>query len=413
MWMSGYASRDHGSEGTRTPLWAKSLALEDADGNQALLITLDLVGLSRDVTLPVRNELAKRHRLQLKDILINCSHTHTGPVVGENLRTMYILDESESELLLDYTAKLKNLLVDLGDRAFENLQPARLRAGQSHATFATNRRQNPESHVPAWRAAGKLQGPVDYSVPILEIRDISNKPLGIVFGYACHATVLSDYQWSGDYPGYAQSYLEETFEGAQAMFWAGCGADINPIPRRKPELAQSYGKQLADAVVLGMEGVLDEVSPDLATKYSEIPLLFDTLPTKENLENEALSDNRYAASRARKWLDHIQQGNQIPTSYPYPIGLWKLGNEVEWITMGGEVVVDFVLQFKKSYGNRLWVSGYSHDVMGYIPSKRVWLEGGYEGGGAMVYYGQPTRWSSDVEHQVVQAVHGLMNRRSD
>jgi hypothetical protein len=47
--------------------------------------------------------------------------------------------------------------------------------------------------------------------------------------------------------------------------------------------------------------------------------------------------------------------------------------------------------------------------MAYIPSKRVWTEGGYEGGGSMVYYGQPTRWSSDVEFQVTQAVERLMN----
>jgi neutral ceramidase len=120
MWMSGYAARDHGSEGTRTRLWAKGLALEDARGNRALLITLDLVGVSRDVTLPVRNQIAAKHQLQIKDVLINCSHTHTGPVVGENLRTMYILEEAESRKLLNYTSQLKERLVKLADDAFEN-----------------------------------------------------------------------------------------------------------------------------------------------------------------------------------------------------------------------------------------------------------------------------------------------------
>lgn len=409
MWMSGYASRDHGAEGTRTGLWAKGMAMEDANGQRALLLTLDLVGVSVDVTGPVRQELAGRHDLKIKDILINCSHTHTGPVVGENLRTMYLLEENESKLLLDYTAQLKRRLVMLGERAFADLKPSHLRAGQSHATFATNRRQNPESHAEAWRASGKLKGPVDYSVPILEIRDEQNELQGLVFGYACHATVLSDYRWSGDYPGYAQSYLEEQYEGIQAMFWAGCGADINPLPRRKVELAQKYGKELSQAVVSGLAGVLDTVDPTLETKYVEIPLLYDTLPTKTDFETEASSQNPYAASRAKKWLKHLNTGKQLPTSYPYPMGLWRLGKQVEWITMGGEVVVDYALQFKEAYGNHVWIAGYSHDVMAYIPSKRVWLEGGYEGGGAMVYYGQPTRWSFDVEHQVSQAIQRLMN----
>lgn len=409
IWMSGYASRDHGSEGTRIPLWAKAMALEDTTGSKALLITLDLVGVSSDVTGPLRQKLADDLGLTLGDVLINCSHTHTGPVVGENLRTMYILDEKDSSLIRGYTAQLKQQLIELGKTAFENRQAARLRSGQSHATFATNRRQNPESHVPAWRAAGKLLGPVDYSVPILEVRNESNKLQGLVFGYACHATVLSDYFWSGDYPGYAQKYLEDAYAGLQAMFWAGCGADINPLPRRKVELAVNDGKALGEAVIRGIEGVLPEVDATLQTYYDEIPLRFDTLPTKETLEQEATSENRYAASRANKWLKHLESGQAIPQTYDYPVGLWRLGDQIEWITLGGEVVVDYALRFKKEYGPNVWVAGYSHDVMGYIPSKRVWTEGGYEGGGSMVYYGQPTRWSPDVEFQVTQAVQRLMN----
>ncbi len=410
MWMSGYAARDHASEGTRTRLWAKALALEDAKGKRALLVTLDLVGVSRDVTDPVRHEIAVNHQLGLKDVLINCSHTHTGPVVGENLRTMYILEENESQKLLNYTRHLKERLVELADAAFSNLEASRLRAGQSQATFATNRRENPQSHVLAWRASGKLKGPVDYSVPILEIRDMDHQLKGLVFGYACHATVLSDYQWSGDYPGFAQIQLESRYDGIQAMFWAGCGADINPLPRRTAALAEQYGVELAQAVTQGIKGVMDEVSPTLKTDYTEIPLLFAPMPSREDLESEAQSDNPYAASRAQKWMNHMKQGHPLPTSYPYPIGLWRLGNQVKWLTMGGEVVVDFALTFKQTYGRDLWIAGYSHDIMGYIPSRRIWNEGGYEGGGAMVYYGQPTRWSQDVEHQISQAVKSLMSK---
>jgi neutral ceramidase len=43
--------------------------------------------------------------------------------------------------------------------------------------------------------------------------------------------------------------------------------------------------------------------------------------------------------------------------------------------------------------------------MAYIPSLRVLKEGGYEGGGAMVYYGLPTVWGEKVEDVIVAAVH--------
>jgi hypothetical protein len=42
--------------------------------------------------------------------------------------------------------------------------------------------------------------------------------------------------------------------------------------------------------------------------------------------------------------------------------------------------------------------------MAYVPSLRVLNEGGYEGGGAMVYYGLPSAWAPDVEERIVSEV---------
>ena len=43
--------------------------------------------------------------------------------------------------------------------------------------------------------------------------------------------------------------------------------------------------------------------------------------------------------------------------------------------------------------------------MAYIPSRRVLREGGYEGSGAMIYYGLPTVWAPAVENAIVEEVH--------
>ena len=78
-----------------------------------------------------------------------------------------------------------------------------------------------------------------------------------------------------------------------------------------------------------------------------------------------------------------------------------------WVTLGGEVVVDYALRLKQELGPaNTWVAGYSNDVMAYIPSRRVLSEGGYEGGGAMVYYGLPTIWAPEIEETIVREVVG-------
>jgi hypothetical protein len=78
------------------------------------------------------------------------------------------------------------------------------------------------------------------------------------------------------------------------------------------------------------------------------------------------------------------------------------------LTLGGEPVVDYALKFRKEFGTGTWTAGYCNDVMTYIPSLRVLKEGGYEGGGAMIPYGQPAlRWSEDVEDLITASARRL------
>ena len=101
----------------------------------------------------------------------------------------------------------------------------------------------------------------------------------------------------------------------------------------------------------------------------------------------------------------MEKEGRIPDEYSYPIQLWSFGEELLLVGLAGEVVVDYAMRLKTELsGTKTWVAGYSNDVMAYIPSRRVWLEGGYEGAGAMVYYGLPTRWAPDVEDQIIRAI---------
>src|SRR5262249_25282670 len=156
-----------------------------------------------------------------------------------------------------------------------------------------------EKDVPKLRATGKLTGPVDHDVPVLAVRDREGKVLAVAFGYACHATVLSFYQWCGDYPGYAQEELEKLYPGATALFWAGCGAAQNRLPRRSVEVAKEYGSALAAAVKRVLDAPMQPVGEGLAMTYAEVPLPFDELPTREKLAEDTRSKNKNIARRAQ------------------------------------------------------------------------------------------------------------------
>lgn len=410
MWMSGYGARDHAAEGKLTDLWAKALVIQDERGERAVLVTLDLVGIGRDVSQAVCAELQIKHKLERRQIAFNCSHTHCGPVIANNLTTMYFYDEAQQKLVEEYTTELKQNMVRVVGEAFANIAPAKFAWGNGRTTFAVNRRNNKEPDVPQLRAANMLQGPVDHDVAVLSVTGTDGKLKAVVFGYACHATTLSFYQWCGDWPGFAQSDLEAAHPGTVALFFAGCGADQNPLPRRTVELAQEYGRMAATAVDAVLAGKTSPISGTLVTRYEEIPLPFDTLPTRAQIEEDAKSTNKFIVGRAKQLLKQLDSGKPLGPTYPYPVQLWRLGSDLNWFHLGGEVVVDYSLRLKAEHGPaKTWVAGYANDVMAYIPSLRVLKEGGYEGGGAMVYYGLPTAWGPSVEEDIIKATHRLAN----
>src|SRR5688572_31833228 len=79
MWMAGYASRTNVSQGKTHDLYAKALALEDAQGRRLVIVTLDLIGVSKSLRNSVESAVKKEHGLAREGLLMNCSHTHSGP----------------------------------------------------------------------------------------------------------------------------------------------------------------------------------------------------------------------------------------------------------------------------------------------------------------------------------------------
>ncbi len=408
MWMSGYGSRNKPAEGKQTDLWAKALILEAENGQRMCLVSLDLVGIGRALSQDLKDRIEKQSGLKEHEIVFCCSHTHSGPAVRGNLVPMYQFgtDASQMELINDYYNLLLERIPAVVAEALADLAPSEVAWASGSAEFAVNRRNNKEPEVPKLRAEGKLAGPVDHSVPVLSVR--RNRQLrAVAFGYACHATVVSFYDWSGDYPGYAMIGLENEYPDAVALFWAGCGADQNPLPRREVKLAEDYGRQLSTAVSNVLKGEMTPIAGPARASYGEIELGFATTPTRADLETIAAGPDNAEARRAKVLLEQwgLRPDWPVDFKYPYPVQTWTLGDGPRWAFLGGEVVVDYSLRLKRELGEgNTWVAGYSNDVMAYIPSERVLKEGGYEGATSMWYYTLPSPWAAGLEDSIVGEV---------
>ena len=85
MWMAGYGARDKPAEGKLQDLCAKALALESPTGERLVLVTTDLVGLPARLTEPVAGSLRDKHGLTRAQIMFTSSHTHSGPLLADDL----------------------------------------------------------------------------------------------------------------------------------------------------------------------------------------------------------------------------------------------------------------------------------------------------------------------------------------
>jgi len=411
IWLAGYAMRDRPAEGAIHPLWVKALSLQNAQKKTVVIVSSDILGFTAEMSQKIKKTVQEKTGVEPGDILLNSSHTHSGPVVGDSLIAMYPLDNNIEQLqkINHYTEELVRKVTDTILTAVTNLKPAKVYSAKGVVRFAVNRRNNKEAEI---ETIYDYKGPVDHSVPVLAVKDEQKETfLAIVFAYACHATVLSGYQWCGDYPGYAQLELEQIYPDAKALFVAGCGADINPLPRRTIALAQQYGKELALSVVRAIEDTLQALPPSLKTSFETITLPLETPLTKEELQQ--ISDDtkkaEYIRRSANYLLKGLEKGLPLRISYPYPIQVWNIGG-FPLIALGGEVVIDYAISIKQKIHPNAMVLGYSNDLMSYIPSVRIIREGGYEGDTSQLEYEMPAKWKEEIEELIMHSVQNSWNK---
>jgi neutral ceramidase len=407
VFLAGYASRNKPFEKVEADLYAKALALEDRDGHRVVLVTNDLIGLPAAVAEPICERLRDKIGLKREQILLNSSHTHTGPQLSLDASARDNQPAGEAERTVEYTRQLQDKLVEVVQQAAAHLEPARLSWGVGVCPFVMNRREfTPDGVILGVNARGLA----DRTVPVLRIDTPDGTLKAMLFGAAVHGTTLTDrnYELCGDYAGFAQAFVQEKHPSAQAMFMIGCAGDANPYPRGTMELAHEHGVTLGKEICRVLETKLRPVQGPLQVAFDQAALPLQS-PARADLEKQAAGKNSLQAGIAKRMLAILDRGEKLPTRYNAPVAVWQFGNDLTLVGLSGEVVVDYVGMLEKALGpNRLWVAAYCNDVFGYLPSARVLEEGGYETRG--LYSGGVGLFDPKAQDVLVEKVRELARK---
>lgn len=398
MWMTGYAGRDTPATGIIHPIWAKALALEEDPNSRIIIVTTDLLGLSHEVSENVFNRIREKYGIRRSQLLLNSSHTHSGPMIWPCLDVIYDFAAADQRLVSAYSEQLTDNLVKVIEAAIADLSPAFLFSGHGQVDFAINRRN-----------AIHPNGPVDHDVPVLKVTGPEGRLRAVLFGYACHNTTLvSDNTLiNGDYAGFAQIEIEKNNPGATALFLMGCAGDQNPEPRGTEAYARQHGQTLGREVQRVLAGPLKAVNAPIRTDYSRVFLAYRPFDLKA-CEKDITGTNKFLQRRAKLMIEAYNKGWSVD-KLAYPIQAVRFNKDFTILGLSDEVVVDYSMAMKREYaGENLYVAGYCSEVTCYIPSRRVLHEGGYEPDESMIYYGMPGPFADDVEARIHTTIRQVM-----
>jgi hypothetical protein len=410
LWLHGYASkpRFRPSEGKHNDLYVKAMAIADARGERAVLITVDLCVIRGAEAKMLFDLLVKKTGLQRRQLLVNFSHTHSGPIIGTSDLDRYPMSQDEKQATLAYTTHIFDQITETAQAALADLKPATLAWGTGKCNFVRNRRLY-NANGTYLKMGPNPDKPVDDVVPVLRVSSPEGQLRAIVFGCACHAVTFGpdNLKISGDYVSFAKEKIESDNPGIEAMFVQGCGADANSDPRCGPEAEKNVrlqGESLAAEVCRIMKGPLKPVRGPLKIKFSEVNLPLKPVPSPEELKKMS----GVMVHNAKRMLTAIERGEPLPSHHKHPLALWQFGEDMFFVALSGEVVSGYVTLVKKALGaDNLWIAGYSNEVDGYLPNATIVAEGGYEARGLVADIGF---YSAEAEKTLVKAILDLRNQ---
>ena len=406
--LAGYGGRTQEFEGIDTKLWARCLVIGKED--PAVLVVIDNCG----ITSKIKNDLAERIKkfgISESNLVISATHTHNAPSLRGYAPILWAgrTSPNQEDRIDKYTSFLIDQMESLVVNALENREPMKLSWGRGEVQFGGNRRIIRDGK---WAGFGfQRNGPVDHSLPVMVATDLKGETRVIWSNYACHCTTIGGRNHiNGDWAGYANELIEKNNKSAISLLTIGCGADVGPQPSGGSKDAIKHGSAISKEV---NKVISDDMTPlpgvtETAVKELQLPL---QQPKDRKHWQSQLKVGGFHAELAKSMLKKIDEEGSISSEVKYPIHTWKFGQELAVVFLAGEVVVDYAVRFNKEFDwKRLWISAWANDMPGYIPSRRILNEGGYEAEFSQVYYDLPGPYLPEVEDIMTDGVRELLGK---
>jgi neutral ceramidase len=412
IFLIGYGDRSKGNTGVHDELTATALVLEDSSTRIAI-VALDMLAINEFVVDRVRKRLAPA------EVLLCCSHTHSGPIAYAG--------QGSPRKNRAYIDALVDAVVAAVQAAQAAITPARLELSQGQAGIAINRREKmPDGHMEIGR---NPDGVVDRSVQVVSVLQNNGKRLATLINYACHGTVLGpdNLRVSADWIGVMRTQVEAEL-GGLALFLQGAAANLNPDmyweDARAFEMVSEQGYRVAEGVLAAVRQGSKPLQ-DLPLKVERAELWLPTeAPVNSTHPPKNYAKPLLAMAKLPGWLAFLADP-LLDQRYPWKSrieardGFWSVPLRINAVRIGELALVSFAaetfteigLEVKTSSPAR-WtmIASLTDGCISYLHTASSHPEGGYEVDTAPLAYRYPGRLKAECEGIALENTRILLER---
>jgi hypothetical protein len=407
IYLIGYGDRIWGNRGVHDNLTASAIALDDGN-DQVVIVACDLLAIN-EITLSEVEEAVDTN------LIICCSHTHSGPIVYADRRS-----PQKNKKYVDF---LVNQLIAVTTESISNLKPASLYWGESKAEISVNRRERISD--------GRIvigfypEGVIDKKIGIIQVRNEYDDPMANLVNFSCHNVVLGPKNLlvSADWAGAMRRNVESA-TGVPCLFFQGATGDLNPNHDwgENDFLAvERLGNQAAEGVLSGLCQLVQFESTPLKFRKSVVWLPLET-EVRSQQPPVTYKDKLSAMVGVPKFLVNRILNHRYPwvTRLEPREGFWSIPMSMiavrmgclTWVGMGAEVFTGIGLRVKNMVSSKqIFFSSLTNGCVGYIPTEGEYLLGGYEIDIAPYAYRLPGRFQKNIEKIVIDHAQKILSKQ--
>jgi hypothetical protein len=402
--LSGSIATDRKSTGIHDNLFLSVMVIENNE-KMVALVCADIIGFDLVMVQDFKRSIQSRFGFREEEIFFNASHTHSGP---QTLTCMLSLVGKPDA---SYLAFLRNKLFTAFENAMNDLEEAELYSALTRSNIGISRRLISKGKA---SFAPNENYPIDDNVTVLKFCT-QKKIKAILFNYACHPSVVNTKYVSADFPGVAKKTVENHFgHDLVAFFMQGCCGDVRARMIENASFrpgtwndVNNFGSLLGQIVIDACESSMHKVEDiNIFTAISCIYLPLEEIPEREYYEAAIQQIGPGKKEWAEKMLKNY---NNLVSSRSFIIHRISLAKNLMFFGMSGEVCSEYAFYIRQSFaGGFIVTAAYTNGTEGYIPTAKMFIEGGYEPDESYVYFSFPSRYDSSIEKIITKEIRDIL-----